>query len=101
LSTRHCTHVSTLSVVSQRGTGEAQSPSAVHPVAGAQWPTPPATPRHVSFVGQPLRLGPQPGTQKPFEPVQTRPESAAPQAASLEQPHRPVASRHCGWAPPH
>jgi hypothetical protein len=100
-STRHCTHTSTFSVVSQRGTGVAQSPFAVHPVAVEQRPTPPETPPQVSFVGQPLWLGPQPGTQKPFGPLQMRPEIAVPQAASVEHPHRPVAARHSGCAPPH
>jgi hypothetical protein len=91
--------VSTFSVVSQRGVGAAQSASLAQPAAAAQWPRPPETPAHVSFAAQPLRPRPQPGTQKPFAPVQTRPESAAPQAMSVAQPHRPVATRHCGSAP--
>ena len=99
-STRHCTHVSTLSVVSQRGVGAAHAASAVQPAADAQWPTPAVTPAHVSPPGQPLWLGPQPGTQKPFAPVQMRPESAAPQSASVAQPQSPVARLHFGSAPP-
>jgi hypothetical protein len=101
VSSRHCTHVSTFSVVSPLGTGAAQSPSAVHPVAEAQRPTPAEAPTQVSLVGQPLWPEPQPGTQNPFGPVQMRPESAAPHAASVEHPQSPVAARHCGCAPPH
>jgi hypothetical protein len=101
LSRRHCTQVSTLSVVSQRGKGDAQSASAVQPRAVAQWPTPAETPTQVAGAGQPLWLGPQPGTQKPFGPLQIRPELAAPQVASLAHPQRPVATMHWGWRPPH
>jgi len=101
LSTRHCTQVFALSVVSQRGNGDAQSASAVQPAAVAQRPTPPETPTQVALPGQPLWLGPQPGTQKPFGPLQMSPESAAPHAASFAHPQRPVATRHRGWGPPH
>lgn len=93
--------MSTLSVVSQRGKSDAQSASAVHPPAVAQWPTPAETPTQVAFAAQPLWLGPQPGTQKPFGPLQMRPELAAPHAASVAHPQRPIATRHWGWAPPH
>src|SRR5258708_16244180 len=99
LSRRHGTHVSTLSVVSQRGRGGAQSASAVHPPAVAQWPTPAETPTQVAFAGQPLWLGPQPGTQNPFGPGQMRPEPAPPQATSFPQPQRPVAKGHWGCPP--
>jgi hypothetical protein len=34
-------------------------------------------------------------------PLQTRPDVAPPQSASVEQPHRPVAARHCGCTPTH
>jgi hypothetical protein len=97
--TRHCTQRSAPSVVSQRRSGDAQSPSARQPVAGAHRPRPATTSTQVSPPGQPLRAGPQPGVQKPLGPLQTRPEVAPPQAASVEQPHRPVAATHCGCAP--
>jgi hypothetical protein len=54
LSRRHCTQVLTLSVVSQRGKGDAQSASAVQPPGVAQWPTPAETPTQVALAGQPL-----------------------------------------------
>lgn len=94
VSTRHCTHRSTLSVVSQRPSGEAQSASAVHPVAVAHRPTPLMTSTQVWFVGHPLRPAPQPGSQKPFEPLQTNPEVVPPHAASVAQPQSPVAAMH-------
>ena len=48
-------------------------------------------------VGQPLRGAvPQPGTQKPPVPLQTRPESAAPHEVSLEHPQMPRSRRQLG-----
>ena len=38
--------------------------------------------------------------QNPPGPLQTRPEAAPPQAASVEQPHRPVCVMHWGRSPP-
>ena len=100
-SMRHCTQRSALSVVSQRCRGAVQAPSLVQPDAASQRPRPPAGAEHVSPEGQPLRPVPQPGSQKPFGPLQMRPESAAPQAASVAHPQRPVAVRQMGSAPPH
>jgi hypothetical protein len=100
VSTRHCTQRSTLSVMSQRPSGAAQSPSAAHEVAVVHAPTPPVT-THVWFVGHPLCPGPQPGSQKPFGPLQMKPEVAPPHAASVVQPHRPVATMHWGSRPTH
>jgi hypothetical protein len=37
--------------------------------------------------------------QNPFGPLHTRPDVAPPHAASVAQPQRPVAVRHCGCAP--
>jgi hypothetical protein len=93
VSTRHCTQRSTLSVMSQRPSGAAQSPSAAQVVAVVHAPTPPVT-THVWFVGHPLCPGPHPGSQKPFGPLQMKPEVAPPHAASVVQPHRPVATMH-------
>ncbi len=61
------------------------------------------TPTQVAPVGQPLRPGPQPGTQKPLGPLQTMPEVGPPHAESPPapaQPHKPVAVRQVGCAPP-
>jgi hypothetical protein len=101
VSTRHCTHRSAPSVVSQRGSGAAHAPSVVQPVGGSQRPRPPAGAEHVAFDGQPLWPAPQPGSQKPFGPLHTRPESAAPHVASVPQPQRPVAVRQRGSEPAH
>jgi hypothetical protein len=88
--------------MSHRRVGAPQSPSPEHDVAAWHWPSPATTPTQVWPDGHPFRPGPQPATQKPFGPLQTRPESAAPHAASPaapSQPHRPVAGRHWGRAP--
>jgi hypothetical protein len=61
--------------------------------------------RQVWPVGQPLRgATPQPGTHTPPGPLQTRPESAAPQLRSSEapaQPQMPRSATHTGFVPPH
>jgi hypothetical protein len=98
--TRHWTQRSAVSVLSQRRNGSPQSASVTHPVTGSQRPTPATTSTHVWPPGQPLRPGPQPGVQNPLGPVQMTPDIASPHPASVEQPHRPVARRHCGCAPP-
>ncbi len=100
-SARHCTQWFAPSTISQRPVGAEQSASLPHPAEEAQWPSPAVTPTQVSPLGQPLRPGPQPGMQNPPGPLQTRPEAAPPQAASVEQPHRPVATMHSGRSPPH
>jgi hypothetical protein len=82
---------------SHLGRGFAHSPSEPHGVAEVHSPTPAVTFVQVCPVGQPLRgLGPQPGTQKPPVPLQTRPESAAPQDVSSVQPQMPRSTRHAG-----
>ena len=95
-SARHWTQWLAPSTISQRPVGAEQSASPPHPAEAAQWPSPAVTPTQVSPLGHPLRPGPHPGMQNPPGPLQTRPEAAPPQAASVEQPHRPVAARHCG-----
>jgi hypothetical protein len=90
--------------MSHRPVGAAQSASPEQVVADAQRPIPPTTPTQSCPAGHWLRPGPHPGTQNPFGPLHTTPDVAEPQAASPaapSHPHRPVAARHCGSAPPH
>jgi hypothetical protein len=66
-------------VMSQRDSGAGQSLSEAHGAGVMHWP-PPAAGAQVWPLGQPLcGDAPHPGWQRPPVPVQTRPESTAPQ----------------------
>jgi hypothetical protein len=67
-------------VMSHLDTGCAQSLSEAQGVGAVHWSVFPAVVEQLWPAGQPLRgAGPHPGWQRPPAPLQTRPESTAPQ----------------------
>jgi hypothetical protein len=95
VSPRQATHRA--AAVSHFDSGAEQSLSDAQPVGAMHWSALPVTVEQLWPAGQPLRGAcPHPGWQRPPVPLQTRPESTAPQVWSFAHPQMPRLRRHAG-----